>query len=98
MKLKLIVSDNYGHIVQINVKALAPPEPMVKILKVLSTLSEHQLLKIYHRREPFPLYEQLEILGWDYHCKRKSDDDFELYIYKPENKALLKQQLKLADE
>ncbi len=78
--------DNF---VQINVKDLPPPKPMVKILTALSSLESHQVLKVLHRREPFPLYEKLLEANWHYRCDKIADDDFVLYIFHLENIDLL---------
>ncbi len=73
----------YGKdIVEIDVSLLPPPEPMVKILSTLSQLSEQQILKVNHRREPFPLYEKLTTAGWYAHCEKLADEHFVIYIYR----------------
>ncbi|WP_085297032.1 DUF2249 domain-containing protein [Cognaticolwellia mytili] len=68
------------NIIEVNVSALAPPEPMQVILSSLATLPNGAVLKVVHRREPFPLYEQLVATGWLYHCKRLAEESFAIYI------------------
>lgn len=78
-------------LVQLDVKDLAPPEPMTAILLALSTLAAHQILRVYHRREPFPLYEKLEASGWCHHCAKLEDDFYAIHIFKPENQITFDQ-------
>lgn len=67
--------------VKLDVSLLAPPEPMTKIILALSTLEKNHYLQVIHRREPFPLYENLTANGWLYHCKKLADEHFHIYIY-----------------
>ena len=68
--------------VDVDVKALAPPEPMTVILTALAQLSEGQGLLVSHRRQPFPLYEKLLQAAWAYHCLVEDEDNVALYIYR----------------
>ena len=74
------------NIIEVNVSALAPPEPMQVILSSLATLPSDTALKVVHRREPFPLYEQLIANGWLYHSKQLSEESFEIYIANEKDK------------
>lgn len=78
-------------IITVNVKTLAPPEPMTVIIRSLAQLTDGQCLLVSHRRQPFPLYEKLVEAGWGYHCQVNDDDDVSLYIYKQTDYALFKQ-------
>jgi hypothetical protein len=69
-------------LVVVDVKALAPPEPMTVILTALAQLEQTQCLLVSHRRQPFPLYEKLLQAGWAYHCLIHDDDHISLYIYR----------------
>jgi len=69
-------------LVEVDVKQLAPPEPMTVILTALAQLTDRQCLLVSHRRQPFPLYEKLQQAGFAYHCEVHSDDDISLYIYR----------------
>lgn len=70
----------------VNVSALAPPEPMQAILSSLAKLPNGTVLKVMHRREPFPLYERLLAHGWLYHSKMVSDESYIIYIAKEQDK------------
>jgi uncharacterized protein (DUF2249 family) len=75
-------------IIAVNVSVLAPPEPLQMILSSLATLPNGAVLKVVHRREPFPLYEQLIANGWLYHSKQVAKESFEIYIANERDKLL----------
>jgi len=75
-------------LVEVDVKQLAPPEPMTVILTALAQLVNEQCLLVSHRRQPFPLYEKLQQAGWAYHCEVHSDDNISLYIYRQNDQQL----------
>jgi len=68
-------------IIRIDVSELEPPEPMERILTQLRQLQAGQLLRVRHRREPFPLYPMLEQAGYK-HCSMSSGTEaFLIYIW-----------------
>jgi uncharacterized protein (DUF2249 family) len=75
-------------LVDVDVKQLAPPEPMTVILTALAQLTSEQCLLVSHRRQPFPLYEKLQQTGWAYHCEVHGDDHISLYIYREKDQQL----------
>lgn len=48
----------------IDVRGLAPPQPLVEILRLLDTLSREAVLIVHHDREPMLLYPELAERGW----------------------------------
>ena len=48
----------------LDVRRLAPPEPMERILDALADLPADGRLWVLHRREPFPLYDLLGRMGY----------------------------------
>jgi len=80
-------------IVELNVKQLPPPEPMTNILKALAQLTEQQVLRVYHSREPFPLFEKLHENGWLYQCQKLSENDFVIDIYRIERHTFYQQMM-----
>lgn len=68
--------------IAIDVRELAPPEPMTAILTALSTLPDGDGLRVHHSRQPFPLYEKLTSAGWAYECKKKAENYFLISIYR----------------
>ena len=73
--------------ITLDVISLPPPEPMQKILTALAQLNSGQVLKVIHRRQPFPLFEQLLKSGWEYQCNKLSDELFHIYIFKESDRA-----------
>lgn len=53
-----------SNVIEIDVRELEPPEPMVKILETLSQVDENTLLLVHHHREPMMLYPKLEERGY----------------------------------
>jgi len=82
--------SNCLDIVPIDVSELEPPEPMERILARLQQLQSGQLLRVRHRREPFPLYPMLERAGYKHCCIPSGTESFLIYIWLhsvPVNKA-----------
>ena len=52
------------HVIELDVRGLEPPEPMVRILEALSTVGENTILLVHHHREPMMLYDKLEQRGF----------------------------------
>lgn len=78
--------------VYIDVSALEPPEPMTNILLALAQLQAGHYLKVFHRREPFPLYEKLNEAGWAYKCQCISENQFHIFIYRSADQVEFNQQ------
>ncbi len=68
-------------IIPIDVSELEAPEPMERILARLQQLQAGQLLRVRHRREPFPLYPMLEQAGYKYCCIQRGTETFLIYIW-----------------
>lgn len=68
-------------IIPIDVSELEPPEPMEQILALVQQLKAGQLLRVRHRREPFPLYPLLEQAGYKHCCIRSGTEAFLIYIW-----------------
>jgi uncharacterized protein (DUF2249 family) len=75
-------------IIEVNVSTMPPPEPMQVILSSLATLPNGAVLKVEHRREPFPLYEQLIANGWLYHREKVAEESFVIYIANDKDKLI----------
>ncbi len=71
------------HQIYLDVSKLEPPQPMTEIITALAQLHDCQYLKVFHRREPFPLYAKLIDAGWCYHCECLAEHQFHIYIYRP---------------
>lgn len=79
---KLIPSNAIKHWSSLNVSDLEAPKPMQAILLALQKLSEHDGLRVKHRREPFPLYSLLQQQGFSYSVEA-CEESYLLFIWKP---------------
>ncbi|WP_132977315.1 DUF2249 domain-containing protein [Thiobaca trueperi] len=64
----------------LDVRRLEPPEPLERILDALADLPAGEPLCVLHRREPFPLYDLLKRMGYDWRTQGQ-DDRFEILIW-----------------
>jgi len=69
------------NVVAIDVSDLEPPEPMERILDRLPHTQATQVLRVHHRREPFPLYPMLDEGGYEHCCIQNEEDVFLIYIW-----------------
>lgn len=69
-------------VLTLDVRDLPPPEPMERVLDVLPALAAGDLLRLRHRREPFPLYPILADLGFDHRVRTPPDCPFEILIWR----------------
>ncbi|WNC72043.1 DUF2249 domain-containing protein [Thalassotalea psychrophila] len=79
--------------VYLDVSELEPPEPMTEIITALARLKVNEYLLVFHRREPFPLYEKLAAAGWAFQCKKLTDQQFQIFIYRATDQSKFSQQL-----
>jgi hemerythrin-like domain-containing protein len=63
----------------LDLRALEPPEPFLRIVRRLREAPKAPLRVRIHR-EPFPLYEELRGLGYRYHTRSLADGSFEILI------------------
>ena len=68
-------------IVSIDVSELEPPEPMEQIFARLRELQPGQLIRVRHRREPFPIYPMLEQAGYKHYCIPSGTEAFLIYVW-----------------
>ncbi len=73
---------DFENIIEIDVRDLEPPEPMVKVLETLSKLDDKTALLMHHHREPLMLYPKLEERGYRAFCTKINDDYFKIVIIK----------------
>lgn len=65
----------------LDVGGLEPPEPMVRILEALDTLSDSESLRVLIDREPVPLYRILLRNGYQYRTTPQDDQRYEVLIW-----------------
>jgi len=63
-------------------RGLEPPQPMMRTLAALETLSSGETLSIINDRRPMFLYEQLEEMGLKYVTTPQEDGSFLIEITK----------------
>jgi uncharacterized protein (DUF2249 family) len=71
-----------GIVHTLDVHALEPPEPMIRILAKLSELGPDDTLVVTHHREPVPLYAHLEAAGFSHAIEKLAENQFRLTIRK----------------
>ena len=67
-------------VVDVDVRGLEPPQPLVKILEALNRLPEGGALDAHTDRRPMHLYSQLEDRGFTAETKELSDGSFLTHI------------------
>ena len=60
-------------VIDLDVSALEPPEPLERILAVLPDLGGGRWLRVRHRREPHPLYGLLAEAGYRWQTRRDGE-------------------------
>jgi len=64
----------------LDVRSLAPPEPLERVLDALATLARGDRLRVLLPREPFPLYDLLRRMGYRWRTE-PAPGRFELLIW-----------------
>ena len=65
----------------LDVRSLVPPDPFLTIVQSLVELEPGQILKVHHRRQPFPLFDRLADMGFEYGCHSDGEDGFYIEIW-----------------
>lgn len=71
---------DYDNVIELDVRELSPPEPMVKILEKLNTMDERTILLVHHHREPLMLYPKLEERGFEAITNKIEENYFKIVI------------------
>jgi uncharacterized protein (DUF2249 family) len=78
-----------GHIAQssdwllVDARWLEPPEPMERVLAALDRLRPGQAIRLLIHRDPLPLYDLLERMGFSHSLQRIEDGCFAIEIRPP---------------
>lgn len=67
-------------VVELDVRGMEPPEPMMAILQKIHEIDEGTILLVHHHREPMMLYEKLEEIGWQAIANRIDENYFKVVI------------------
>jgi uncharacterized protein (DUF2249 family) len=77
-----VTPENEERIIELDVRGLAPPEPMMRILERLGEVDENTILLVHHHREPMLLYEKLAQRGYHAVTERVREDYYKVVIRK----------------
>lgn len=80
--LKLLKGDR----VEIDVRDLPMPQPMMTILEALEKLKDGQALFVQHKKMPLFLLPELKERGYEYRIKEVADHHVQLLIFKNETR------------
>ena len=76
---------DYKNVIELDVRELVPPEPMIKILETLSQVDENTVLLVHHHREPMMLYPKLEERGYEAVSNKIEENYYKVVIIKKRN-------------
>lgn len=77
--------DDYENVIELDVRELAPPEPMIKILENISKVDEKTVMVVHHHREPMMLYPKLEERGYTAITNKIEENYYKVVIMKKRN-------------
>lgn len=77
-------TEDYSYL---DVSQLEPPEPMTAILDALEVLEPGKFLRVYHRREPFPLYKMLHDMNMKWQTRCDDSGMYHIYIWPDSDKV-----------
>ncbi len=66
--------------VEMDVRGLEPPGPLVAILEKLASLGPGAQLLVHHHREPVLLYEKLKLRGYAARTQRRGEGDYMVHV------------------
>jgi len=70
----------------LDVRDLAPPEPLERVLVALHDLADAQYLRVRLPREPYPLYPLLQEFGYTWRARPPDGPGFELLIWRRDDR------------
>ena len=76
---------DYENVIELDVRELAAPEPMMKILENISRVDDKTVMVVHHHREPVMLYPKLEERGYSAIANKINDNYFKVVITKKRN-------------
>lgn len=75
---------DFENVIELDVRELPPPEPMMKILEALPKIDDNSVLLVHHHREPMMLYPKLEERGFRAITNKIDDNYFKVLIFRKE--------------
>lgn len=74
--------NDVTNVIEIDVRELGPPEPMIKILETLPRVDNKTILLVHHHREPMMLYPKLEERGYQAVSNKMEENYYKVIITK----------------
>lgn len=65
----------------IDARYMEPPEPLARSLNLVNNLQQGDYLRFRHRREPFPLYDNLTQRNFMFITCTSKNSTFEIFIW-----------------
>lgn len=81
-KKEAALETEYEKVIELDVRELAPPEPMMKILEKLPEIDNKTILLVHHHREPLMLYPKLEERGFEAAANKIEENYYKVIIKK----------------
>lgn len=75
-----IVTKDFENIIELDVRELVPPEPMMKILENITRVDEKTVMVVHHHRDPMMLYAKLEERGYSAITNKIGEDYYKVII------------------
>lgn len=72
----------YENMIELDVRQLVPPEPMMKILENISKVDDKTVMIVHHHREPMMLYPKLEERGYKAVTNKIEENYYKVVITK----------------
>lgn len=63
-----------GDVYHIDVRGLAPPQPMVEVVRLLESDQVKGRVVMHHDREPIYLFPELAERNWEYDVQQKGEE------------------------
>jgi uncharacterized protein (DUF2249 family) len=76
------IKTEFEKIIELDVRELPPPEPMIKILEALPQIDDKTCLLVHHHREPLMLYQKLEERGFEAITNKINENYYKVLIMK----------------
>lgn len=73
---------DYDNLIEIDVRNLEPPQPMINVLEKLKEVDERTVLVVHHHREPAMLFPKLEERGYQAVSNKIEENYFKVVITK----------------
>ena len=70
------------NIIELDVRGLEPPQPLLKIFAALENLKNDETIHIIHERKPVHLYPRLKDAGYKFLTEETADDLYKIKIWK----------------